>query len=147
MTETKSNMTFLVMWGHCLHLMTLMASSIASMHLLIWDHWNEMQYDFFSYLTLLAMETASCDVNGNTVFIRSRKLKQCAKYLFSDVMPLMLVLVLHDANSVINHTFSFVRSRSSKSDATLPLWPYDAIGISISSMWCQCHHQWQHCIC
>ena len=62
-------------------------------------------------------------------------------------MPLLLELVSHDANSVSTGIIIFVRSRWSKGYATWYCCSCDAIGISISIMWCQWHHRWHHCIC
>ena len=51
----------------------LIVMSIPPLHLLIQDDQNEVKYDFFSHLTLLALTSASCDANGTisttTVFI------------------------------------------------------------------------------
>ena len=44
----------------CWHHMTLMASSIAPLHLLFHDDWNEMQYDFFGPLVPLGISTMWC---------------------------------------------------------------------------------------
>ena len=59
--------------------MTLMASSIPPLHLVVQDYQNEMQLDFFSYL-ILALASASYDVNGivnrTIVLIMSGQLKQ-----------------------------------------------------------------------
>ena len=59
-----------------------MAPSVVPLHLLVQDDQNEMQYDFFSHLTLLALALVSCDanaiVNNTIVLISSIKLKQCA---------------------------------------------------------------------
>ena len=64
--------------------MTQMASSVAPLHFLVQDDQNEMQHDFFSHLTLLALASASCDatgiVNNTIVFITSTQLKQCTTY-------------------------------------------------------------------
>ena len=43
---------------------TQMASSMEPMHLLVHDDQNEMQHDFFSHLTLLALASASYDATG-----------------------------------------------------------------------------------
>ena len=43
--------------------MTLMASLIFPLHLLVQDDQNEMQHDFFSHLILLSLVSASCDAN------------------------------------------------------------------------------------
>ena len=81
MMETMYNITFLVIQYQCWHHMTLMASSISPMHLIV-HNYNEMKHNFFSYLTLLALASASCDANGTVnstiAFSRSRQLKQCA---------------------------------------------------------------------
>ena len=49
---------------------------------LVQDYQNEMQHELFSYWSLLLLASAACDanvvINSNTVFIRSRQLKQCA---------------------------------------------------------------------
>ena len=59
--------------------MTLMVSLIAPFYLLPQDNKNEMQSDFLSYFTLLALASALCDANGivssTIVFIKSRQLK------------------------------------------------------------------------
>ena len=56
--------------------MTMMASSIAPLHLLVQGDQNEMQHDFLSHWTLLALTSASFDADGigNSiiVFIKSR---------------------------------------------------------------------------
>ena len=70
-----------VMWCWCWLHVTLIASSIPQVHLLVQDNQNEMQQDLFSYLTHLALVSASCYVKGivnnTTVFIRLRQLRQC----------------------------------------------------------------------
>ena len=140
------------MWCQCWYHMTLMSSSISPVYLLVKYDQNEMQHDFFSHLTLLALPSGLCDANGivnrTTVFIRSRQVKLCAR-VFCHLMPLMLVSVIvsHDANSVINGTISLVRSRLSEWYATWIFWLCDDTGSNISSMWCQQHHQWYCCIC
>ena len=49
----------------------------------------------------------------------------------------------HDANGVINVTTAFLKSRLCKWGATWQLLlSYDNIGIDVSTMWHQCHHQW-----
>ena len=69
-----------------------------TLDLLDQDDQNEMLYDFFCHLTLAS---ASCDtnriVNGTTVLMKARQLKQYATEQFGYVMPLMLVSVSHDA--------------------------------------------------
>ena len=71
------SMTYLVMWCLFWNYMILMPSSIAPLHLLVQDDWNEMQNDIFSHLTQLALPSASCDANdvfnSTNVFIRSRQ--------------------------------------------------------------------------
>ena len=68
------------------HNMTLMASRIVPLQLLVQDDQNEIQHDFFSYLTLLALASEPCDANSivrsTTVFTRSRQMKQCETKLF-----------------------------------------------------------------
>ena len=99
-TETRCHFTLLVVWccWHCnfwdeaqldflviccqwWHHIILMASSIAPLHLFLQYDQNKLQHDFFSHLTLLALASASFDVNSilnrTTAFIRSRWLKQC----------------------------------------------------------------------
>ena len=52
----------------------------------VFDDQNEVQHDFFCYLTLFAPASTSCDTNGIVnnivVFVRSRQLKQGAIYPF-----------------------------------------------------------------
>ena len=65
--------------------------------------------------------------------------------ILGHVMPLMLVLVSHYANSVINGTTQFVRTGWSEGDETCLLvmwchWHHHC------TMICQWHHQWHHCI-
>ena len=62
--------------------MTMMALSIVPLHFLFQDNQNEMQYHFFSHLTLLPLSSASCDANSivNST-TRSWQLKQCATEL------------------------------------------------------------------
>ena len=82
----KLQHNFLVTWCQCWYHMTLIALSMPLLHLLLQDALNEMQHDFFSHLLVLVLESASCDANGiinkTIAFIRIRKLKQCATYLF-----------------------------------------------------------------
>ena len=42
---------------------TLIESTVAPWDLLVQDDHNEIQHDFFSHLTLLALASASCDGN------------------------------------------------------------------------------------
>ena len=52
----------------------MMASSIATLYLLVQNDQNELQHDLFSHLALLALASVSCDasyiVHSTTAFIR-----------------------------------------------------------------------------
>ena len=142
-------MPFMVMCCQCLHHMTLMVSSITPLHLFVWDGHNKMLHTFFNHFDTwhwhqhhvisMALSTVSlytlCQGNQNNL----------QHSFYGHEIPLILVSVPHDANSVINGTIPFARSRWSKGDAPWQFWWCDAICISI--MWCQWHRQWYHCIC
>ena len=60
-----------------------MASSIAPLHWLVQDDQNDVQLDFFSHLTLVALASESGDANGIVSgTINSRQLKQCSYNFF-----------------------------------------------------------------
>ena len=60
-----------------------------------------------------------------------------------DMMPL---LVVHDANWVVNGTLVFLRSRWSKLGTTWLFWSCNTIGTSVAIMWHWQYHQWHCCI-
>ena len=115
---------FLVMWCQCFYHMTLMASSIAPLHLLVQNDHNVMQHDFFSHLALLAL-------TFSTLLLRSRQLKQCTIKLVGHVMSLIQMSVSHDADSVINATIPFAGSWWSKEGATWLFWSCDVIATNL----------------
>ena len=183
------------------------ASSMTPFCSLCEDSWNKVWHDSFGHIMLLAPVHVLHDPNGilnsPILFVRSRWLKQDAKWLFGscdasgginsitmtfsviwhcwywhehNVMPmalpitplyslhqdnwnsvqhnffgylmlLVLMSVSHEANSVSNGAITFVRSRWWKWDAALLFWSCNAIGASISIMWCQWHYQFHHYIC
>ena len=124
----------LVTWCQCWHHMTLTASSIVPPHLLFQDDQNEMQPEFFSYLTLLILASASCNANGfansTTAFI-SWMVETMCNITFGYVMPFMLVSVSHDSNSVINDSIPFLK------------WKWDATWL-FSVMWWHRHQHQYH---
>ena len=69
MIETRCNMTSLLMWCQCWHQRTLMVSWIPPLYLFTQDDQNEMQHDFFSNWTLLALASPPCDANGTFLVI------------------------------------------------------------------------------
>ena len=115
-----------------------------------WDDQNEMQHDFFLViwhhwqwyqhhvipmtLSIAPLYSLGGQDNENNV----------QHYFFWSCNARMLVSVSQDANSLINGTILFVRSRWSKWD------------VNFLVMWCHCHQhqhvrpmasQWPHCIC
>ena len=68
-----------------------------------------------------------------------------AIWFYGYMMPLALTLVWHHANSIINGTSAFLRSRQSNWDTTWPYWSCNTMGAGSWWFW-QHHHQWHHCI-
>ena len=112
----------------------LMALSIAPLHVIAQDDWNEMQHDFSGYIMLFALMLASHDdisiVKGTMKFLASRQSKWGKTGLFwsgntlaiaisitwchwcwCHMMSLVSVSVSHNAYSIINSTITLFRSR------------------------------------
>ena len=101
--------TFWVMWFHwCQHQhhMMSLASSMAPLHSLGQDDWNEMQHDFLGLLTPLMPVSVSHTtfgiINGTTAFLRLRWSKWGVTWLFGHVMPLALVSASCDSDINMN---------------------------------------------
>ena len=120
--------TFLVMGCQCWHYMTLIASSIPPLYLLVQDDQNEMQHEH--NVMPMALSIAPLYSLGQDDW------NNVQHHFFGHVMPLMPVSVSCDANSVISDTIPFHRSRWSKWDAT---WLFQSFDTGMSIMWCQWH--------
>ena len=91
-----------------------MASSIATLYLLVQNYQHELQHELFSHLTLMALASVSRD--ANYIVHSTIAFKQCTTYLFCHVMPFMLVslsisplhLLAQDDQNEVEHDFLFI---------------------------------------
>ena len=100
-------------------------SSMAPLHSLGQDSWNEVQHKFFGNVTPLVSAFVPYDATSVRIRVMWCHWHQCWHYM----MP-------------INGTTLFLRPRQLKWDATWPIWSFDTIGIT----WCwrQYHNYMQH---
>ena len=120
----------------------LMALSIAPLHSLCLDDQSEVQKDFSGHVMPLVPLSVSLDAKGIIAFLRSIWQKWCATWISCYVMPLTLVLVSHNAVSMLNVAITFFRSRQTKLDVTWLFWSCDTLATGSGIIWCNwcwCH--------
>ena len=114
-----------VRWCQYCQYIPLMVSLIVPLLLLVQDVQNEIQHDFSRHLILLALHEHHMMPMELSIALQHRlgqdNWNNVQHNFLHHVMQLMLMPVSHDANSVINGTIPFLRSRWSKSNF-LDMW-------------------------
>ena len=115
------------------------APSMAPLHYLAQDTWNEVQHDIFSHVKPLVSALASHDadgiINGTTAFLRIRQLKCGVTWLLWSCYTIGIGIT--NANSIINGKIEFL-GQHNWNEVQQDFWSCDTTGISIR--WWQWHH-------
>ena len=124
----RPNMTFLVMWCQCWHQMTLMASLIPPLHMLVQDDWTRYYMTFSviwhclqwhaHHLIPMALSITQLQSLGQDDFRCNITFLGMWWHWCWFWPHVILVALSHDANCVINGTIAFLSWRWLKLDET-----------------------------